>query len=157
MKDIIQKAFDSYKDNPKKALELASLVAWLYSSGTRISTTLELRRKDFNLTKDNLIVWTKPEKYTGKFNVRVFLERDYFTDIIIKQLLVVKESESRIWKMCRATAHEKIQRLAPGLNPNILREYRIKRCVEQGKSKDWLRAQFGWSKHSRLRNLNCLA
>ncbi len=160
VEDMIVKAHDLFIDEEDKALRVASLIAFLWLAGTRISEAISVRREDVKMDEHYLYVtitplkqWTKTKDGTKKKLIPVSLvfprKKTIFTKLIIEQALAT-ESGQKLWDMLRETAWDYIVRLNPKIYPHMFRNSRATHFADSGAGDDQMKRWFGWSPKSHM-------
>lgn len=158
VKEMIRKALVLFADQEGKALEVASLTAFLWLSGCRISEALAVKREDIKIDEKYIYAtiiplkqWTKTKTGTKRKSVPVSLvfprKKTIFTRLIIEQELATVE-DHKLWDMDRTTAWRHLTALNPDIYPHIFRHSRVTHFADMGVGEDQLKRWFGWAPRS---------
>lgn len=149
VEEMVVKAFDLYADQEEKALEVASLTAFLWLSGCRISEALAVKREDVKMDEKYVYVTITPLKQKKSIPVSLVFPRKktIFTRLIIKQTFATIEGH-KLWGIVRKTAWEYIVKLNPKVYPHIFRHSRATHLADMGVGDDQMKRWMGWSKRS---------
>ncbi len=157
VEDMIVKAFELY-DDETKALEIASLTAFLWLSGCRISEALAVTRDDIKIDEKYMYVtitplkqWTRTNEGTKRKSVPVSLvfprKKTIFTKLVIKNM-VHCEVGKKVWDFERTTAWRYLTAINPNIYPHIFRHSRVTHFADRGVGDDQMKRWFGWSPRS---------
>lgn len=156
---MIVKCYELYSDEEDKPLEIASLVAFLWLSGARISEVLAIIREDIKMDEENIYATITPLKQWRRNNkgeikrkkLPISLvfprKKTIFTRLIIEQALEKKAGE-RLWDISRITAWRRIVELNPNIYLHTFRSSRATHLADKGIGDDQLKRWFGWSPKS---------
>lgn len=152
---MIADSFEVFGD--EKGLEVASLLAFLWKAGSRISEAVEVQRDNIKTDGDFLYVTVRQKKDRGaKANPTVLpfkrydeMEKDYMNRLIIKQAKRTAFGK-RVWDFNRITAWKYVTKLNQSIYPHSFRHSRATILADRGASDSQLRRWFGWSATSRM-------
>lgn len=160
VEDMIVKAYELFTEEEGKDLRIASLVAFLWLAGCRISEALAVKREDVKMDEDYVYVTitplkqlTKTKEGTKKRLIPVSLvfprRKTIFTRLIIRQALATEMGHS-LWDMVRETAWRHIVALNPKVYPHIFRHSRATHLADKGIGDDQMKRWMGWSPKSNM-------
>lgn len=160
VEDMIVKAYDLFNEEEGKALRIASLTAFLWLAGCRISEALAVKREDVKMDEQYIYVtitplkqWTKTKNGTKRKSIPVSLvfprKKTIFTRLIIDQTLETG-AEEKLWDMARETAWRHIVALNPKIYPHIFRHSRATHLADKGIGDDQMKRWMGWSPKSNM-------
>ncbi len=156
VENMIYKAFTIFADQEQKGLEAASLVAFLWQSGCRISEALGVKKEDIKIDDYFLNIKITALKQKQKNLTRVLpfklyedKAKNFFNYLIIKQQKRVEWGEC-LWQMGRWTAWKRIETLNEKSFPHLFRHTLASRLANRGAGDDQLKKWFGWSSRSKM-------
>ena len=160
VEDMIVKAYEIFAEQEGKDLEIASLVAFLWLAGCRISEALAVKREDVKMDEDYVYVtitplkqWTKTKEGTKKRLIPVSLvfprKKTIFTRLMIEQTLATVVGHN-LWDMARETAWRHIVALNSKVYPHIFRHSRATHLADRGLGDAQMKRWFGWSPKSNM-------
>lgn len=160
VEDMIVKAYDLFNEEEGKALRIASLTAFLWLAGCRISEALAVRRHDVKMDEQYIYVtitplkrWKKTKEGTERKLIPVSLvfprKKTIFTRLIIDQTLATGVEE-KLWDMVRETAWRYIVALNEKIYPHIFRHSRATHLADKGVGDDQMKRWLGWSPKSNM-------
>ncbi len=159
VEDMIEKAYYVF-DEEEKALMVASLTAFLWLSGCRISEALAVKREDVKIDEKYMYVTITPLKQWSKTKDGIKTKRvpvslvfprrkTIFTKLIIKQALET-ETGHNLWDVERTTGWRYLIALNPNIYPHIFRHSRVTHFANAGLGDDQMKRWFGWSPRSNM-------
>lgn len=141
----------------EKAREIASLIAFLWRTGSRISEALAVKREDVKISNGFLNLTIYPLKQSSKnvfpstlpFRVYSDEKKNFFNRLIIVQAKATQPKQY-LWCFARNTAWEYLTRLKPDIYPHMFRHSRATIMADHGANEVQLKKWFRWAVKSNM-------